>query len=58
MNIDDILAAIEEDNNIGFCINCYEEAEGVEPDAREYFCESCGQATVFGAEELLLMGAY
>ena len=54
MNIDDILAAIEEDNNIGFCINCYEE----EPDAREYFCESCEQQTVFGAEELLLMGAY
>ena len=58
MKIEDILEAIEEDNNIGFCINCYEEAEGVEPDAREYFCYSCEQQTVFGAEELLLMGAY
>ena len=58
MNIDDILAAIEEDNNIGFCTNCDEEAEGVEPDARGYFWEACGQATIFGAKELLLMGAY
>ena len=58
MNIEDILEAIEEDNNIGFCINCSEEAEGVEPDAREYFCYSCERQTVFRAEELLLMGAY
>ncbi|MBW4025669.1 MAG: hypothetical protein HIU92_21585 [Proteobacteria bacterium] len=27
----------------GFCIRCGAEAEGVEPDAREYECESCGE---------------
>lgn len=42
-------------DNLGFCIQCGEEADGCEPDAREYRCESCGQRAVYGAEELLLM---
>jgi ParB family chromosome partitioning protein len=29
-------------------------AEAVEPDARKYECESCGEPGVYGAEELLL----
>jgi len=41
-------------DNPGFCISCGAEAEGVEPDAREYPCEACGEDAVFGAEELLL----
>ena len=41
-------------DNPGFCIRCGAEAEGVEPDARQYECESCGQPGVYGAEELLL----
>lgn len=40
----------------GFCLACGEEVEGVEPDARKYECESCGEAKVYGLEELLLMG--
>ena len=28
--------------------------EGVESDARNYTCESCGAEQVFGAEELLI----
>ena len=40
----------------GFCLDCREEACGIEPDARNYLCESCGRESVFGAEELLLMG--
>lgn len=40
--------------NAGICITCGDECEGVEPDAREYVCESCGEATVYGAEELLM----
>ncbi len=39
-------------DNPGFCIVCGAEAEGVEPDAREYECESCGEHAVYGAEEL------
>ncbi len=42
-------------DNLGFCIKCGGEAEGVEPDARRYECEACGEAGVYGAEELLLM---
>ena len=40
----------------GFCVACGEEAFGVEPDARKYECESCGEHTVYGAEELVMMG--
>ena len=30
--------------------------DGCEPDAREYECEECGEHSVYGAEELLMMG--
>ena len=42
-------------DNPGFCIKCGAEAEGVEPDARRYECEVCGEDGVYGADELLLM---
>lgn len=58
VTIDRVLAAVERGatslDNPGFCIVCGEDAEGVEPDARRYECESCGQRGVYGAEELLL----
>ena len=38
----------------GFCLACGAEAEGVEPDARGYKCESCELNLVFGAEEIAL----
>jgi hypothetical protein len=41
-------------DNPGFCIACGEEADGCEPDARNYECESCGAHKVFGASELLM----
>lgn len=41
-------------DNPGFCIACGEEAEGCEPDARNYECESCGERKVFGAEWLMI----
>jgi len=40
--------------NPGICICCGADVEGVEPDARQYECESCGESGVYGAEELLL----
>lgn len=42
-------------DNPGFCTACGLEADGCEPDARNYECEGCGAHEVFGAEELLLM---
>lgn len=50
---DEILSAIREDDNIGFCVSCGETHYCIEPDAREYQCESCETSTVYGAEELL-----
>jgi hypothetical protein len=45
-----------EDGTNGGCINCGEVTEGgVEPDARNYKCESCEQNQVFGLEELAIM---
>lgn len=46
------------DTQSGFCLDCGAEAEQpCEPDAREYECSACGQKKVYGAEELILMGA-
>jgi Zn finger protein HypA/HybF involved in hydrogenase expression len=42
-------------DNPGFCLACGAEAEGVEPDAQRYMCESCGECQVYGAEELVIM---
>lgn len=51
-----LMSLLEQDDNLGFCIECGEEAYGVEPDARGYVCESCDQPGVYGAEELLCRG--
>lgn len=40
----------------GYCIACGAEAYGVEPDARRYRCEACDHKSVYGAEELVMMG--
>lgn len=40
----------------GFCLACGTEMDGVEPDARKYTCEFCGEPKVYGMEELMMMG--
>ena len=55
ITLDQIMEAVEMDDNIGICISCGDEQYGVEPDARKYECESCGASKVYGAEELLMM---
>ena len=54
-----ILAAVQRYNmsldNPGICTACGFEQDGCEPDARKYLCEACGERTVYGAEELLMM---
>lgn len=42
-------------DNPGFCLACGIDVEGVEPDARRYPCEACGEPQVYGAEELAIM---
>jgi len=63
INTDDVIRAVEDSmtglGNPGFCTACGERVEGVEPDARGYDCECCGETgTVCGAEELLLGGLF
>lgn len=54
LTMDEVCNACEADDNIGFCIACGEQCDGVEPDARKYECESCGANAVYGSEEILL----
>jgi ribosomal protein L37E len=54
VTLEQVMAAVEQDDNLGFCLACGAEAFNVEPDARRYTCESCGAPRVYGAEELLL----
>mgnify|MGYP001579567134 FL=1 len=59
----ELMAAIDENNsaactNWGFCLQCGMQQEGCEPDARRYKCEDCGKRSVYGAEEILMMGTY
>jgi hypothetical protein len=54
ININRVMDAISSDENVGFCTACGEERRQVEPDARMYTCDCCGEKAVFGAEELLL----
>lgn len=59
ITIERVVAAVESQifglEDPGFCIACGADATGVEPDARNYLCEECGEKKVFGASELLLM---
>lgn len=54
---DALAAALEDDDYSGFCTACGYQQDGCEPDAREYKCDHCGEHSVYGAEELVLMGA-
>lgn len=54
-SIEEVIEAVQDDDNSGFCLSCGEQAWGVEPDARGYECESCGEHKVYGAEECLMM---
>ncbi len=57
VTLEQVMEAVQEDRNSGFCLACGAQHDGVEPDARRYICEECGAPRVFGAEELLLMFA-
>lgn len=41
---------------MGKCLKCGADAYEVEPDARKYRCDECGERAVYGIEELLIMG--
>ena len=45
----------EGERNMGICLACGADAWGVEPDARKYKCEECGELKVYGGEEIVMM---
>jgi hypothetical protein len=55
ITIERVIDMCERDEYEGICLACGEDAQGVEPDARKYECESCGAEKVYGCQELLLM---
>jgi len=54
LTLENIMEIASEGENAGFCMKCGEQADGVEPDACGYECESCGSPSVYGAEELVI----
>ena len=57
LDLDAVMAAAEAGDGTGFCRACGNEQGECEPDARRRVCEACGKPQVYGAEELLIMGA-
>lgn len=57
---DELLEAVQDSlfgmGGIGFCTECGASRDGCEPDARRYECWTCGEPSVYGAEECLMMG--
>lgn len=54
----DVMLAVGEDDMTGWCLACGAQFQsGIEPDGRNFECEECGEKEVFGAEEILIMGA-
>ena len=54
VTVDRVVAMVERDEMEGICLTCGLDAYNVEPDARRYPCEACGDRRVYGAEELLM----
>jgi exosome complex RNA-binding protein Csl4 len=42
----------------GICANCGKIHSQVEPDASQYECENCGEYTVFGCENILIVDGH
>lgn len=43
-------------DELGFCLNCGAQDQFAEPDMTKGTCEICGEAKLYGAAELALMG--
>ncbi len=58
VSVERVASAVERSHasldNPGFCVICGAEVDGVEPDARRYECEVCGEPGVHGVKELLI----
>jgi hypothetical protein len=53
-DLQDVLDAIREDDNIGFCIECAAPVPYIEQYDRREECPHCGASAVYGASLCLL----
>jgi len=56
VDLNTLMKAIDTNSSPGFCLQCACEAYNIDPDAERYPCEECGQRSVYGAEQILLLG--
>jgi hypothetical protein len=49
-----VVRLVKLDNYRGICLACGKATRGVEPDAANYTCSSCGKPAVMGAENILI----
>jgi hypothetical protein len=54
IDMEEVMEAVYQDDNLGVCLACGAWHDGVEPDARRYRCEECGEARVYSAVEIIL----
>lgn len=54
IDLDEVMACVMNDENVGFCTACGHSQDGCEPDAQNYECENCGEHKVMGAELILI----
>ncbi len=54
LTLENIMEIAGEGWDAGFCMECGEVADGVEPDACGCECQSCGSPSVYGAEGLVV----
>ena len=57
VDIDEVIECAYSDDYVGFCLECGHQHFEVEPDARKYKCENCGELSVYGCQEILMMTA-
>ena len=55
---DRLVDAIESLEYLGYCTQCGSEHDSIEPDTSRETCEACGTPTLYGAEQLIIMGHY
>ena len=52
---DEIFWAVGDGQRIGFCIDCGDEQDNVDPNAERVQCHGCGESWVYGADVLLTL---
>lgn len=58
MTEDLLVDAIESLEYLGYCTQCGSEHDRIEPDTSKEKCEECGTPTLYGAEQLIIMGRF